>query len=342
MIKIKEVAELAGVAPSSVSRALNDHPDVSPEMKARVVAAAQQLGYQPNFLAQSLRSGATRTIGFIVRDISIPLFAGIVKGAEQELESHGYSILLTNSLQDAKLEARHIEVLRQRRVDGLILSLQSEASTQTLSALHKVQVPVVLLDRELPGFAVDSVLFDHATGVHEAVSALLQLGHRRIALLVGSAETRATRNRIQGFALAHENAGVPVSHENVIELGVTTSDAATVAVARLLDLASPPTAVVAGEVQIGIAVLRELRSRGLRPGRDLSIVICDDHELFRVMDPPVSVVSRDPVEMGTIAAQLLLKRLADGAAPPACELLPTTFLPRSTTSAPAGAEVPLV
>lgn len=335
MIKIKEVAELAGVAPSSVSRALNDHPDVSPEMKARVVRAAEQLGYQPNFLAQSLRSGATRTIGFIVRDISIPLFAGIVKGAEQEFESHGYSILLTNSLQDAKLEARHIEVLRQRRVDGLILSLQSETSTETLSALRGVQVPAVLLDRELPGFAADSVLFDHAAGVHEAVSALLKLGHRRIALLVSSAETRASRNRIQGFALAHERAGVPVSPGSVIELGVTTSDAASAVVAASLDLGSPPTAVVAGEAQIGIALLRELRSRGLRPGRDLSIVICDDHELFRVMDPPVSVVSRDPVDMGTIAAQLLLKRLTDGAAPPACELLPTTFRPRSTTSAPS-------
>jgi LacI family transcriptional regulator len=98
VIKIKEVAKPAQVAPSSVSRVLNDHPGVSAEMKARVLRAAKQLGYQPNFLAQSLRTGATRTVGFVVRDISIPLFAGIVKGAEQELESYGYSVLLTNSL----------------------------------------------------------------------------------------------------------------------------------------------------------------------------------------------------------------------------------------------------
>lgn len=336
MIKIKEVAELAGVAPSSVSRALNDHPDVSPEMKARVVTAAKQLGYQPNFLAQSLRNGATRTIGFIVRDISIPLFSGIVKGAEQEFESHDYSILLTNSLQDAILEARHIEVLRQRRVDGLILSLQSEASAQTLTALHKVQVPIVLLDRELPGFAADSVLFDHAAGVQEAVSALLKLGHRRIALLVSSAETRASRSRIQGFLGAYDTAGVSASSGNVVELGVTSSEAAGVAVATLLDGTPLPTAVVAGEAQIGVALLRELRRRGLRPGSDVSIVICDDHELFRVMDPPVSVVARDPVDMGRSAAQLLLKRLADGTLPPASKMLSTAFLPRSTIAAPPG------
>src|SRR5579863_7394592 len=109
---IKAVASRAGVAPSSVSRALNDHPDVSEEMRARVLEAVKELGYQPDFLAQSLRLGATRTIGFIVRDISNPLFAGIVKGAEQELESHGYSVLLTNSLQNSALEAKHINVLR--------------------------------------------------------------------------------------------------------------------------------------------------------------------------------------------------------------------------------------
>src|SRR5579862_8517243 len=99
MIKIKEVAALANVAPSSVSRVLNEHPDVSEEMRAKVLQAAEQLGYQPNFLAQSLRTGATRTVGFVVRDISIPLFAGIVKGAEQALEKNNYSVLLTNSLQ---------------------------------------------------------------------------------------------------------------------------------------------------------------------------------------------------------------------------------------------------
>ena len=181
MTKIDEVAKLARVAPSSVSRVLNDHPDVSDEMKARVLRAAEQLGYQPNFLAQSLRRGVTHTVGFVVRDISIPLFAGIVKGAEQELESHGYSVLLTNSLQNSALEAKHINVLRQRQVDGLILSLQSEADAGTLTALRNVRVPIVLLDRELSGFAGDAVLFDHASGVHGAVVALVDLGHRRVS-----------------------------------------------------------------------------------------------------------------------------------------------------------------
>ena len=223
MIKIKEVARLADVAPSSVSRVLNDHPDVSAEMRARVLKAAEQLGYQPNFLAQSLRTGATRTVGFVVRDISIPLFAGIVKGAEQTLESYGYSVLLTNSLQNSALEAKHINVLRQRRVDGLILSLQSEANADTFKALQNLQVPIVLLDRELVGIPADAVLFDHASGVHEAVTALVQLGHTHIGLLVGSSETRASRDRIRGFTRACEEAGIPAGWDNIVQLGSTTT-----------------------------------------------------------------------------------------------------------------------
>jgi len=340
VIKIKEVAQLARVAPSSVSRVLNDHPDVSAEMKARVLQAADLLGYRPNFLAQSLRLGATRTVGFVVRDISIPLFAGIVKGAEQELENHGYSILLTNSLQNTELEAKHINVLRQRQVDGLILSLQSEVNAETFKALHNVDVPVVLLDRELSGLATDAVLFDHASGVREAVMALDKLGHRRIGLLVGSPETRSSRDRVRGFNIACEELRRPVGWDNMVRVGVTTPDAGAEATLSLLDLPLPPTALVAGDAQLGIAVLAALRERKLRPGRDVSVVICDDLELFRFLDPPMSVVFRDAEEMGAVAARMLVKRLGDASAPPLREMLPTRFIERASTGPPVGGPSP--
>lgn len=331
---IKEVAQLAGVARSSVSRALNDHPDVSAEMKARVLRAAERLGYQPDFLAQSLRRGATRTVGFIVRDISIPLFADIVKGAEQELESHGYSVLLMNSFREPALEAKHVDVLSHRRVDGLILSLASEASTETIRALHKIQVPTVLLDRELSGVALDSVLFDHAAGVHDAVAALLELGHRHIGLIVGSPEIRPSRERLRGFTNAYEEAGMPVRWEDVVQMGTFTPDFAVKATLSLLDKAPPPTAIVAGDSQLGVGLLAALSERGAHHGRDVAIVICDDLELLRFMDPPVSVVYRDAEAMGTAAARLLLKRLGDPSGPPVSEVLPTRFIHRGSTRPP--------
>lgn len=340
---IKEVARLAGVAPSSVSRVLNNHPSVSTILRSRVMRATEQLGYQPDMLAQSLRRGATRTVGFIVRDISLPLFADIVKGSEQELERCGYSILLTNSLRDPALEAKHIGILSQRRVDGLILSLQSEASMATFSALEKVRVPIVLLDREISALAADAVLYDHAAGVKEATAALLGLGHRRLGFILGPPQTRATRERLRGFLSAHEQAGVPVRMEDIRQMEETDKSSADYgmnAALSLLQQASPPTAILAGDPQLGAGLLQALKQLRLRHGSDVSVVVCDDTDLLSLMEPPVSVVYRDAEEAGVIAAKLLIRRLEDATAPRRQEVLPTRYIARGSTQPPDGAMRP--
>jgi LacI family transcriptional regulator len=296
---IKEVARLAGVAASSVSRVLNEHADVSPQMRARVIHAAEQLGYQPDFLAQSLRLGLTRTVGFVVRDIANPLFAGIVKGAEQELENHGYSILLMNSLGDPMLDAKHVGVLRQRRVDGLILSLQSEVNANTRLALR--------------------------------------LGHRRVSLIVGNAETRGSRERAKGLRAGFASLGLPVPEEGIVEVASYARDLGYAATLRLLDRPVPPTALIAGNSQLGIGVLAGLSERRVRPGQDMSLVICDDLELLRLMSPPVSVVARDAEKMGVAAARLLLDRLQHVDSQPGqpCQVtLPTHYVGRGSCQPP--------
>jgi LacI family transcriptional regulator, galactose operon repressor len=332
---IKEVARLAGVAASSVSRVLNEHADVSPQMRARVLQAAEQLGYQPDFLAQSLRLGLTRTIGFVVRDIANPLFAGIVKGAEQELENNGYSILLMNSLGDPLLDAKHIEVLRQRRVDGLILSLQSEVNVHTRHALHSIATPIVLLDREVKAVPADAVLFDHAHGVSEAVRALAALGHRQIALIVGNSETRGSRERVKGYRAGLHEAGLPARADDIAEMSSFSRDLGYSATVHLVDRPHPPTAIIAGNSQLGIGTLAALSDRGLRPGTDMSLVICDDLELLRLMSPPISVVARDAEQMGLAAARLLLNRLrGDGDGGPQHVTLPTHYVARESSQPP--------
>ena len=180
---IRDVANLAGVALSSVSRVLSDHPDVSPKMRKKVKDAAKQLDYQPDLLAQSLRSGSTRTVGFVLRDISNPLFAVIARRCEQELRSLGYSMILVNSDGDAEIEAENLSLLRRRRVDGIIVSLESERAATTLEALARFGGSVVLLDREVKGIAVGSVLCDPYSGVYAAVSDLIARGHRKISLI---------------------------------------------------------------------------------------------------------------------------------------------------------------
>ena len=151
---MREVAEHAGVAMSSVSRVLSGHPDVSPKMRQVVMDAVRDLGYQPDMLAQGLRRGKTFSVGFTVSDIANPVLAEIVTGAEKRLRKAGYSLLLTNSEGDPELDVEHISLLERRRVDGLILSLAEENQPETVAALRQVGVPVVLVDRDVPAGVV--------------------------------------------------------------------------------------------------------------------------------------------------------------------------------------------
>src|SRR5579871_4842415 len=155
---MREVAEKAGVAMSSVSRVMSGHPDVSPAMRSRVLAAVDELGYEPDMLAQSLRRRETLTVGFVVGDISNPLLAEIVMGFEATLHENGYSMLLTNSLGDPAMEAAHIGLLSQRRVDGLVISVLDETHPETIVRLRELEIPVVVLDRTVPGISVSRVL----------------------------------------------------------------------------------------------------------------------------------------------------------------------------------------
>lgn len=330
---MREVADLAGVAMSSVSRVLSGHPDVSALMRARVVAAVDQLGYEPDFLAQSLRRGATLSVGFVVGDISNPLIADIAFGAESELRRAGYSMLVMNSESDPRMDAAHVRFFESRRVDGLILSLANEQTPETLEALANVDLPFVLVDRELPArFRVSAVRNDHRNGTREAADALLDLGHRRIALVTGPVEISPVRERIAGLREAVAARGIP--DETISMPGSLSAEHGEAATESLLASSDPPTAIIAGGNQPLVGCLRALIRHGLRPGRDISLVTCDDVPLAELYDPPISVIDRDTVGLGRAAAELLLRHLR-GDEDPRTVILPMTFrLRASCTLAP--------
>jgi LacI family transcriptional regulator len=330
--RMREVAALAGVGVSSVSRVLSDHPDVSPAMRAKVTAAAERLGYQPDLLAQSLRRRVTRTVGFVVGDISNPLLAEIALGAETTLGRSGYSMLLTNSENDPGRDARHTRLLVQRRVDGLLLSLAAEDDPETLGALARIPTPVVAIDRELPpALGASAVLSDHRSGMRAAVEHLVGLGHRDIALIIGQ-PLRFSRERRGGLEDAFAAGGLPPTYR-VLE-GRLVSEHGRSATSSLLDDARPPTALVAGGNQILTGMLAELTRRQVRIGGDVSVVSCDAVPLTELFAPPIAVVRRDNRALGERAAQLLLDQLG-GASEPSTVVLPTEFLPRASCGPPA-------
>jgi LacI family transcriptional regulator len=331
---IFDVAKHAQVAASSVSRVLNDHPDVSSGMREKVLAAAAELGYKPDFLAKSLRLGTTYSVGFVVRDISNPLFADIAKGAEDALRHAGYSMVLTNSEGNPELDAQYIALLRQRRVDALILAIESESHPATLTALHLFPGPLVLLDREVPDLVASSVLCDHRSGVKAGVGHLLALEHRRIGFVAGPMAIRVTRERLGGYLEAHESHEVLVQPD-LLRLGSYTRDFGHEQTLLLLDLAHPPTAILAAGIQLVAGVLLALQERGITVGEDIALVCCDEIDLMRVFNPPLSAVTRDGYRLGECAAELLIDMLVNEA-PARVQHLPTEYVARGTSVPPAG------
>jgi LacI family transcriptional regulator len=327
---MRDVADSLGVAVSTVSRVLSGHPDVSPAMRRRVLAATSELSYQPDFLAQSLRRGATQSVGFVVGDISNPLLADITSGAESVLRRADYTLLLMDSENRPELDASHVRFLEARRVDGLILSLSSDRDPGTLAVLTQTQVPIVAVDRELdPAIGASVVRSDHAAGMTAAVEHLIGLGHRRIALISGSLDIRPTRVRMEAVESTMARSGLVGG-----VIGDTNSTHAANAeeeLAAILRLAEPPTAVIVGSNQLLPGCLRAIRANELEVGHDLSLVTCDEVSLVEFHEPPLASVTRDNREIGRTAAALLLERL--GGASPRDVVLPTSFIARASCAA---------
>jgi len=328
---IKEVAQRAGVSVSTVSRVLNDYPFVSETARRRVLAAMEELEYRPDVAARSMRTGSSHTVGFVVSDISNPLFATIAKGVDSVLVPHGYSLVLANSENDPEHEADLLRALRQRRLDGLIAAVADERATGLAERLEGFVT--VLFDRDVPGSSADAVWSDHDAGIGEALERLATLGHRRVALVAGSEGQLGSRARVTAFRHhAHrlglsECAGLIRSVEPEPEGGER-------AARELLALAQPPTALIIGHNLLAVGVLEALFGLGVRLPADLSVVACDDVDVTRLYSPRIDVIERDLPELGRASAQLLLERLADPDGPPRRVVLPTRLVARGSVAAP--------
>lgn len=332
---MREVADLADVAISSVSRVLSGHPDVSADMRERVLDAVNQLEYEPDFLAQSLRRGATLSVGYVVGDISNPLIATITSGAESVLRQAGYSMLLMNSENDPELDAAHIRFFQARRVDGMILSLASERQQATLDVLAQVDVPVIMVDRDVDAQLDASIVRnDHKAGMRAAVDHLLDLGHRRIVLITGGLDLWPVRERIAGVTEAVIARGVP--DETTSLVGSLSAEHGERSTEQVLAMDPRPTAIIAGGNQVLAGCIRSLHRHGIRIPDDISLVTCDEVDLSELHAPPIASIARDTLRLGNTAAELLLERIAGGE--PRTVLLATTFNPRpSCGPVPAGA-----
>jgi LacI family transcriptional regulator, galactose operon repressor len=330
-LSLREVADRAGVAMSSVSRVLSGHPDVSATMRARVMAVVEELGYEPNLLAASLRRGSTMTVGAVVRDVSSPFYAAMALAAERVLRDAGYAMLVTSSQGSPELDAAQVSQFRRRRVDGLLLSVADESDGHTLEEIGRLRSPVVLVDCELRGVGgTSAVLCDHAGGIERVVEQLRGLGHRSAALVAGRVASRPARELVRAFEATCEWLSIAAA----VERDVVDPAGAEAATARLVGRRGRPTAIVSGSAAILPGVLHAVRAAGLSVPAHMSVVTFDDAPLLEAVEPPIAAFDRDPVAVGDEAARLLLARIRGG--PPETSSVAIRFTPRASCAPAPG------
>jgi LacI family transcriptional regulator len=311
-ITIQDVAARAGVSISSVSRALGGHPHVSQTLRDRVGSAARELGYQPDFKAFSLRTGSTQSIGFLIGNLSNPVVADISDSAANVLAAQNYAMALVCSQNNPDLDVSYLRFLAQRQVDGLIVSSATRDGERANEVIRELGIPTVMLDRRAPeGEHISSVQSDHAAGMRAAVAHLIQQGHRRIAFIGGPETFDPVRDRLAGFREGMLQAQVPIDRRLVQTTGI---DATTgyVETMLLLTRAERPTALIAAGNTTLIGAVQAIQERGVQIGRDLALIGCDDIDLTRLYNPPITVISRDLRLLGETAARLLLDKINRG------------------------------
>ncbi len=318
-VSVKDVAAAASVSVGTVSNVLNRPDKVAPGTVARVQEAIERLGFVRNDAARQLRAGRSRSIGLVVLDSANPFFAEVARGAEERAAMHGIAVLLGNSDQSAERENAYLDLFREQRVNGVLLTPQllDAARGAELAALAHAGIPVVLLDAELDGGALPSVAVDDVEGGHLAVAHLLEQGRRRIAYVGGPASIRQVADRLEGARRAL--AAVPGATLEVIEceaLTVLRGRGAGEQIARR-PADERPDAVFCANDLLAVGVLQGAGILGsVRIPEDIALIGYDDIDFAQATVVPLSSVRQPAREIGAAAVDVLFRALEDPASPP--------------------------
>lgn len=308
MVTIRDVAQRAGVSPITVSRVINNSGYVSEETRRRVRAAIEELNYVPNILARSLRSKRTHTLALVITDVTNPFWTTVARGVEDKAVENGFSVILCNTDEDPEKEKSYIEVLLKKRVDGVVIAPVSSKGT-ILHTLAQHGIPFVIIDRQVEGIDADLVIGDSVGGAYELTRHLIELGHRRIAIIAGPEHVSTAEDRLRGYLQALEESGIPVD-EALIKRGKFDQEAGYELTKRLLELEEQPTALFAGNNFIAIGALLALQEEGVQVPDDMALVTFDEIPQLSAVYPFLTVAAQPAYEMGAIATELLLERLA--------------------------------
>ena len=327
---MRDVAQRAGVSISTVSHVVNNSRTVGEGSRYRVLQAMDELSYKPNTLARSLRRRQSNSIGLIVPDSANPFFAEVARGIEDTSFDQNYSVILCNSDGDLDKQAIYTNLLIERQVAG-ILFVAAGVSTELVDDLSRRRVPLVVIDREVPGVEVDTVLTNHYQGGFLATQHLIDLGHRRIACISAGSELSPSAERVTGYRDALKTNGI-VFDKSLVVLGDFQYESGYHAAHQLLQRESPPTAIFAINDLMAVGCISAVTERGSRVPEQISVVGFDDVRLASFSNPPLTTIAQPKREIGELATEILFARIHDLDAPPRFERLETTLIVRRSTT----------
>jgi LacI family transcriptional regulator len=330
MANIKDVALRAEVSVTTVSHVVNRTRFVKDGARLRVEAAVRELGYVPSGVARSLKSNTTHTFGMLMPNNSNPYFAEILRGVEDRCFAAGYNVILCNSNDDAERQASYLRVLAEKRIDGLVL-VPSHRGAALTAALGELKIPLVLLDREIPGLACDLVEVDHVTGGLIATRHLLERGHPSVACISGPPGLSPSSQRRVGWKQALAEAGVE-RREGDLARGDFSSRSGYLAMQALLRRRPRPSAVFVCNDLMALGALAAAHEAGVAVPGQLSIVGFDDIELAAFSIPALTTVAQPKQQIGTMAAELLLERMKAGGSEGRRVILAPQLKVRASTS----------
>ncbi len=325
---IADVAQISGVSVTTAARVLARRGYSSAEARQRVLAAAEQVGYVPNYVARSLRHGQTNTIGLLVADVENSFYSSLAKNVEAVATRAGYFVVLCNSADDPEREHELLEVLAALRIAGLILT-PTGANRRQLRRLQEDGISVVQVDRTVEQLEAGSVLVDNENGAYEAVTAMVAAGHRRIGLLEGAQRTTTGRERTRGYRRALEEHGLPVDPD-LIRGGSFRRERAIEEARALLVIDPPVTGIFAENNILAETAMLAIRDAGLTVPGDISLVAFDDVEWMRMLDHGITTVRQPVADLGRSAAEMLLRQIHGGSSAAATIVYRPTLISRGS------------
>jgi LacI family transcriptional regulator len=340
---INDVAQLAEVSRATASRVLGEYGAVKAETRATVLAAAAELGYVANVIARSMRAGTTQTLGLIIAEIGLSVFDTAMRVVIDSARAHGYQVLVANTNEDLEAERTSIRVMLEKQVDGLIVVPSSVTDLEFLSVASLRGRPVVLLDRTLATLTLASVTGDNRQGAKDAVTHLLDRGHAKIGLVVFTANIQGTtdqrpvglissiHDRVEGYYEAMAEAGIQVDPTWVQFTG-DAEESASAAVEAILNGGDMPTALLASNANISLAVLRAVKARGAAIGQDISLIGFDDAPWASIITPSLTVVNLPIEQMAKAAVDNLIGQISVDVRSPGSVVLPMNLVVRESVA----------